>query len=120
MMARKSTAKTDASVVMPILEPILGSRLAAAIIEHRDTIKEPITEYAAELQAREYLKTGNPVDAAEMQILRGWRAIKADWYFNEMRKQERSSRTARRNIADAARDYIFDSGDVVGFPARQH
>lgn len=27
----------------------------------------------------------------EMQILRGWQAIRADWYFNEIEKQKRNT-----------------------------
>lgn len=84
-MTRQSR-KTDAGKIMPILAPVLGERLAAAIIEHRDMLREPMTEYAAELQVREYVKCGDPVAAAEMQILRNWVAIKSTWFANELRK----------------------------------
>ncbi len=106
-MTRQSTRKTDAEKVMPILAPILGERLAAAIIEHRDTLREPLTEYAAELQVKEYLKTGNPVAAAEMQILRGWRAIRCAWYDNEIRKDARNQPKRSNDMADFA-------GEVMG------
>lgn len=98
--------------IMEILSPVLGQELAAAIIEHRSrTLKKPLTAYAAKIQVKEYLKTGNPVDAAEMQILRGWRAIKSDWYFNEKAREAGSSdaNTGRRTAVDAARDFL--SGD---------
>lgn len=84
--------RTDAEKIMPILIPVLGEKLAAAIIDFRDNVKkEPLTEYAAELQVKQYLLTGNPIAAAEMQILRSWRSIKADWFFNEIQKEQRTS-----------------------------
>lgn len=109
--------------IMDILSPLLGEELADAVIEHRKrTVKKPLTPYAAKLQVKEYIKTGDPIAAAEMQILRGWQAIKADWYFNELQKQERQQRgaSARRTVTDAARDLeaSFDyRSDVIGVPS---
>lgn len=110
--------------LMEILSPVLGEELAEAIIEHRKrTVKKPLTAYAAKLQVKEYLKTGNPKEAAEMQILRGWQAIKADWYFNELQKQERQQRgSGRRTVVDAASDLINGSGHsgfAFGLPQLQ-
>jgi hypothetical protein len=92
---------------MPILAPILGEELAAAIIELRDDVKrEPLTELAAKLQAKEYLKTGNPIAAAEMQILRSWRSIRADWYFNEIDKQRRNQPKPSSDMASFASEVM--------------
>lgn len=112
------------SELMEILSPVLGEELAEAIIDHRKrTVKKPLTAYAAKLQVKEYLKTGNPKEAAEMQILRGWQAIKADWYFNELQKQERQQRgSGRRTVVDAASDLINGSGHsgfAFGLPQLQ-
>jgi len=83
--------------IMDILSPVLGEELAAAIIDHRKrTVKKPLTVYAAKLQVREYEKTGDPVSAAEMQILRGWQAIKCDWYLNEIEKQKRNAPSVQK------------------------
>lgn len=83
--------------IMDILSPVLGEELAAAIIDHRKrTVKKPLTAYAAKLQVREYEKTGDPVAAAEMQILRGWQAIRAEWYLNEIEKQKRNAPAVQR------------------------
>lgn len=111
--------RTDAEVVMPILVPVLGEELALAIIEHRDdVVRIPLTATAARLQVKEYLKCGDPVDAAETQILRGWRAIKASWYFNEKRKETQSA--GRRSVVDAARELISDSRNDNWFQRLQH
>ena len=103
--------KTDIVKVLPILSPVLGEELALAIIEHRDEIiRMPLTERAAHLQVREYLKTGNPGEAAEMQIFRGWRAIAAAWYFEAKRREQRPE--PRRTLADATRDPERHFGDA--------
>lgn len=112
------TKRTDAEKVLPILIPVLGEELALAIIEHRDVVmRVPLTEMAAKLQVKEYLKCGDPVDAAETQILRGWRAIKSSWYFNEKRKDAKQS---SRSVMDAARDIIENSGHGDWFQSISH
>lgn len=107
-MTRASTKKTDADKVMPILSPVLGEELAAAVIELRDDVKkEPITEYAAKLLVKEYLKTGDPRAAAEMQIAHSWRGFFASWYDNEIRKDARNQPKRSNDMADFA-------GEVMG------
>lgn len=100
--------KTDIEKIMPILAPVIGEELALAIIEHRDVVvRVPLTETAARLQAKEYLATGRPCEAAEMQILRGWRALKKTWFDNETRKDQRSTGQRRGNdMADFASEIM--------------
>lgn len=81
--------------VFDILSPILGDELAQAVIEHRKAKRAKLTAYAAKLQVKEYIKTGDPIAAAEMQILHGWQAIKAPWYFNQLAKDKKSAEQAR-------------------------
>jgi hypothetical protein len=88
--------------IMAVLSPILGDKIAEAIIAHRKAKKAPLTVYAAELQVREYIKTGNPIAAAEMQILRNWVAIKASWYFNEIEKEKREAEKHQPAIKTSA------------------
>lgn len=75
--------------LLEILSPVLGEDLAKAIVLHRKAIRKPLTAYAAKLQAKEYVKTGDPVAAAEMQLLHGWQAIRADWYHNQIAKDRK-------------------------------
>lgn len=117
-MTRQSARKTDAEKVMPILVPILGEELAAAVIEHRDTLREPLTEYAAKLQVKEYLATGNPIAAAEMQILRGWRSIKCAWFQNEMKKEQRSA--PRSNDMASFVSEVMERYDERSYVANRH
>ncbi|AHG44423.1 hypothetical protein RLEG12_14835 [Rhizobium leguminosarum bv. trifolii CB782] len=116
-MAKETMSKD----IMDILSPVLGEELAAAVIEHRKrTLKRPLTAYAAKIQAREYLLTGDPAGAAEMQIFRGWQAIKCDWYLKEKAREAQSINSSpRRTTVDAARDFLSGedhSGDAFGFP----
>jgi hypothetical protein len=100
-MSRQSTKRTDAAVVMPILIPVLGEELAAAVIELRDDIKGvPITEYAAKLLVKEYNKTGNPRAAAEMQIANSWRGFFASWYEGALRKDQRNQPKRSNDMAN--------------------
>lgn len=103
--------RTDTSKVMPILAAAIGDELARAVIELRDDIiRIPITEMAAKLLVKEYLKTGNPYGAAEMQIRRTWRGFEAAWFINELKKQERSAPRRSNDMADFAAD-IMDRYD---------
>jgi len=89
--------------IMEVLSPILGDELAEAIIAHRKSKKPPFTVYAAKLQVKEYIKTGDPVAAAEMQILRGWTAIKASWYLSEVAKEKKiveATQPVFKSVAD--------------------
>ena len=100
-MARQSTKRTNAEKIMPILAPVLGEELAAAVIELRDIVKrEPITEYAAKLLVKEYNKTGDPRAAAEMQIARSWRGFSAGWYRNEILREQRSQPKRSNDMAN--------------------
>ena len=102
----KDTMSKD---IMDILSPVLGEELAAAVIEHRRrTLRKPLTAYAARIQAREYLLTGDPAGAAEMQIFRGWQAIKCDWYLKEK----------ARSRVDQQQYEKDDSGCRKRFPLR--
>ena len=105
--------------IMAVLSPILGDELAAAIIQHRKAKKPPFTEYAAKLQVKEYIKTGDPIAAAEMQILRGWTAIKSSWYFNEIEKEKREAEKHQPAIKTSA-DRFQSREDYLAYHARKN
>lgn len=105
--------------IMAVLSPILGDELATAIIQHRKAKKPPFTEYAAKLQVKEYIKTGNPIAAAEMQILRGWTAIKASWYFNEIEKEKREAEKHQPALKTSA-DRFQSREEYLSYHARKN
>ena len=101
--------------VFDILSPILGDELAQAVIEHRKAKRAKLTAYAAKLQVKEYIKTGEPIAAAEMQILHGWQAIKADWYFNQLAKDKKSSEQARPPALRTSADHFKSREEYLAY-----
>ena len=81
-----------------ILSTALDDERTQAVIEHRKAIRAPLRERAAQLLAKEFEAIasagGDPNDAADYMVLKGWRAIKADWYLNAF------SRPAPRGKSD--------------------
>lgn len=108
------------SELMDILSPVLGDRLAKAIIDHRIAKKAKLTPYAAELQVKEYVKTGNPVAAAEMQLLHGWQAIKANWYFKELEKDRRSGTRQSNDMASFTTELMDRYNERTSLPTSNH
>lgn len=65
-----------------ILETVLTPQTAADVIDHRNRLRKPLTDRAAELLAEQFRQVANPCLAADMMIERGWQGFKADWYRN--------------------------------------
>ncbi len=124
--ANASPKKTPSSV----LSPLLGNELAAAVVEHRQRLRKPMTVKAAELMLREFEKCTEPIAGAEMMISRGWQGFRADWFRNDTTRQrtngdDRTTRTDnlmrladgidQRTGADQEVDHGPDSGDAKPF-----
>ena len=58
---------------------VLDEEHAAAVIEHRQRIRKPLTAYAARLLAKEFAKCRDPNAAADYMILHGWQGFEAAW-----------------------------------------
>lgn len=58
---------------------VLDNDLAQAVIEHRKSLRKPLTERAAQLLAKQFEETGIPNQAAEMMIMNGWQGFNPDW-----------------------------------------
>ena len=65
--------------IMEILSPVLGEDLAKDVISHRKGLKCPLTPRGAKALLKQYEMTGNPVEAAEEHLNRGWQGFKAEW-----------------------------------------
>ena len=65
--------------IMEILAPVLGEDLAKDIVAHRKGLKCPLTARGAKALLKQYEMTGNPVEAAEEHLNRGWQGFKAEW-----------------------------------------
>lgn len=65
--------------ILEILAPVLGEELAKDVIAHRRGLKCPLTARGAKALLKQYEMTGNPVEAAEEHLNRGWQGFKAEW-----------------------------------------
>ena len=65
-----------------ILESLLDSDRAKAVVEHRKKIKKPLTGHAAKLLKAELSKAPDPNAAADKMIARGWQGFEVDWLKN--------------------------------------
>ncbi len=70
--------KEDYSAILQIFAP-LGEDLAADIVKHRKAKKCELTPRGAKSLMKEYLATGDAVNAAEEHLNRGWQGFKAEW-----------------------------------------
>lgn len=61
------------------LSKVLDDQHAAAVIEHRNRLRKPMTVHAAELLAGSLAKSADPNAAADEMIERGWQSWKPGW-----------------------------------------
>ena len=73
---KKGTA--NAALVIE-LETVLDPEHAAAVIEHRQKIRHPMTVRAAKALAGKFAQCPNPNAAADTMLARGWRGIEPEW-----------------------------------------
>lgn len=69
------------------LSVVLSKTRVQAIIDHRRSLKQPLTGYSASLLAAKYAEAPDvcglsPDQAADYQIERGWRGFNAKWVVN--------------------------------------
>ncbi|MEZ2132710.1 MULTISPECIES: hypothetical protein [unclassified Sinorhizobium] len=68
------------------LEAVLSPTQAGAVLEHRQRIRKPLTERAAELLSARFARAPEvgftPDQAADLMISRGWQSFELDWAKN--------------------------------------
>lgn len=70
--------KEDHATILQIFSE-LGEELALDVIKHRRIKKAELTPRGAKSLMREYLATGNAINAAEEHLNRAWVGFKAEW-----------------------------------------
>lgn len=78
-LIKKEKYKKEKVGILEILKEAVDIETAGAIIDHRKALRKPLTIRAAKLLANEFLKTNDPVAAANKMILYGWQGFKASW-----------------------------------------
>jgi hypothetical protein len=61
------------------LREVLDPVRTAAVIEHRQRLRAPLTAYAAKQLAESFRHAADPNKAADTMIARGWRGYDATW-----------------------------------------
>jgi hypothetical protein len=64
------------------LEKVLDAEHAAAVVEHRQRLKKPLTPRAARLLANSLSKAPDANAAADMMIEKGWQSFELAWLEN--------------------------------------
>lgn len=82
---------------------VLDDERAAAVIDHRQRIRKPLTARAAKLLAGKFAKCRDPNDAADAMIANGWQGFELEWLENR-RTSERPPPSRPRNSTDIALD----------------
>lgn len=81
----KEESKIDAPVALSPrgeLEKVLDAERAAAVVEHRQRIKKPLTPRAARLLANSLSKAPDANAAADTMIEKGWQSFELAWLEN--------------------------------------
>jgi hypothetical protein len=79
---------TSIALSLDNLPEQISSHVAQAFIDHRKTIKKPLSQHAFDLSMSEALKASSigltPDQAINETILAGWQGIKIDWLKNRL------------------------------------
>lgn len=86
----------------------ISVEVAEAFIEHRKTLKKPLTQRAFDLNMKEALKAIQygikPDDAIDESIMNGWQGVKAEWAANKIQNKQETQ--AKRINAPYNAPYI--------------
>lgn len=84
----RGEVKTSNSDIEPVekkdtpraaLEAVLDETHAAAVVEHRQRIRKPLTAYAAAKLADKFAQCADPNAAADKMIGNGWQGFEPEW-----------------------------------------
>jgi hypothetical protein len=75
-------ARANGATPRSELETVLDALHAAAVIDHRQRIRKPLTAHAAKLLAGKFAKCADPNAAADAMIANGWQGFEPEWLEN--------------------------------------
>lgn len=74
---------------------VLDEERAAALIEHRNKLRAPLTVRAAEMLGRDLMRARDgPAAAADLMLSRGWKGFKPEWDRNDGKSSVDDTRQA--------------------------
>jgi hypothetical protein len=84
---------------------VLDEEHAAAVIDHRQKIRKPISVHAAKLLAAKFAQCPNPNEAADAMIANGWQGFDPQWLENRSGRQSQAP-PRERTVLDAVNDRL--------------
>lgn len=100
--AQKSTPRSE-------LENVLDEARSAAVVEHRQRLRKPLTAYAASKLAEQFANCPDPNAAADAMITNGWQGFKSEWMDRSNGPGNRSSQPgANRAHQKLMRSFGFE------------
>lgn len=88
------------------LETVLDAEHAEAVIDHRKSLRAPLTAFAAARLAEKFSRFPDPNAAAEAMVANGWKNIEPEWLENRKTAIARAAAPPRsgspRNLSEFA------------------
>jgi hypothetical protein len=73
------------------LETVLDADHAAAVVEHRQRLRKPLTARAAQLLAGKLSRCVDPNAAADAMVANGWQGFEPEWLESRTAPQQRAT-----------------------------
>lgn len=86
------------------LAAVLDPEHAAAVVDHRQSMRKPLTAYAARQLAAKMAKCQDPNAAADEMISNGWQGFKPEWLESRSSPQHRATAPPGRTVSDVLGD----------------
>lgn len=89
------------------LSDVLDADRAAAVIDHRQRIRKPLTEHAAKLLAGKFRKCADPNAAADAMIANGWQGFEPEWLERRQQSARQPQAPPRKSAFQQHQDDIY-------------
>jgi uncharacterized protein YdaU (DUF1376 family) len=93
--------------VLTILGQVVCSETAAELVEHRKSLKSPMTAGAAKGLVKSFAEFGDPERAARAMMANGWKGFEASWM--KARAGPGNSRTVGRSALEVFKDEMANA-----------
>lgn len=100
---------------LDILMTVLDEERSRAVIDHRNSKRAKLTEYAAKLLVKQFSQCTDPNEAADEMILRGWTGFRPEWVRDRVMQRARP-----RTVGDSALQELIEGQSNGEFERMLH
>lgn len=86
------------------LSAVLDADRVEAVLDHRRSLRKPLTAHAARLLARKFAACPDPAAAADAMIANGWQGFEPEWLDRRQRPQNRPQAPPRKSAFQQHQD----------------